>query len=152
MAQHALKNGFGIAWGADVSESGFNFREGIAIVPKDPSTILVSGSDNKNFSDAGATKQSNAFREPVEELSRPAELRQDAYANKTTQDDHGMHITGLYKEQSGGFYYLVKNSWGTNNHPQGYLFVSEAYLNYKTINLYLHKDALPKDIRKKLNL
>lgn len=150
--EHALKNGFTVAWGADVSESGFNFREGIAIVPEDPSTIKTQGADNRNFSDAGAVRISNAFREPVKELNITPELRQQGYDNKTTQDDHGMHITGLFKEANGTMYYLVKNSWGTSNHPKGYLFVSQNYFKYKTINIYLHKDALPSDLRKKLRL
>ena len=150
ITDHALRNGFSIAWGADVSEPGFNFREGIAIVPEDPATIQVSGSDNKNFSDAGAVRISNAFREPVKQLHITPELRQLGYDNKTTQDDHGMHITGIFKEQGGEIFYLVKNSWGTGNHPQGYLYVSQTYFKYKTINIYLHKDALPADIRKKL--
>ena len=152
ITDQALQRGFSIAWGADVSEPGFNFREGIAIVPEDPATIQVSGADSKNFSDAGAVRVSNAFREPVKELVITPELRQLAYDNKTTQDDHGMHITGLYKEKNGGVFYLVKNSWGTSNHPQGYLYVSQAYFKYKTINIYLHKDAIPSDIKKKLNL
>jgi len=150
--EHALKNGFTVAWGADVSEGGFNFREGIALVPEDPSTIQTQGADNRNFSDAGAVRISNAFREPVKELNITPELRQKGYDNKTTQDDHGMHITGLYKEANGTMYYLVKNSWGTSNHPKGYLFVSQNYFKYKTINIYLHKDALPSDLRKKLGL
>jgi bleomycin hydrolase len=150
--EHALKNGFTVAWGADVSEGGFNFREGIAIVPEDPSTIKTQGADNRNFSDAGAVRISNAFREPVKELNITPELRQKGYDNKTTQDDHGMHITGLFKEANGTMYYLVKNSWGTSNHPKGYLFVSQNYFKYKTINIYLHKDGLPNDLKKKLKL
>lgn len=152
ITNHALRSGFSIAWGADVSESGFNFREGIAIVPQDPATIQVSGADNKNFSDAGAVRMSNAFREPVKEMVITPELRQMAYDNKTTQDDHGMHITGLYKEKGGDLFYLVKNSWGINNFPQGYLYVSQSYFSFKTINIYLHKDAIPTDIKKKLRL
>jgi bleomycin hydrolase len=152
ITDHAMRNGFSIAWGADVSEPGFNFREGIAIVPEDPATIQVSGSDNRNFSDAGAVRISNAFREPVKELVITPELRQMGYDNKTTQDDHGMHITGLYKEKGGGLFYLVKNSWGTSNHPQGYLYVSQSYFKHKTINIYLHKDGIPSDVKKKLKL
>jgi bleomycin hydrolase len=151
-ADFALNKGFSIAWGADVSESGFNFREGIAIVPEDPATIQVSGNDNKNFSDAGAVRFSNAFREPVKQLNITPELRQTGYDNKTTQDDHGMHITGLFKEKGGELFYLVKNSWGTGNHPMGYLYVSQAYFKYKTINIYLHKDGIPLEIRKKLKI
>jgi bleomycin hydrolase len=152
VAKEALKNGYTVAWGADVSESGFNFREGIAIVPEDPSTIVIKGKDNKNFSDEGAEKKSNAFMEPVKELTITQELRQVGYDNKTTTDDHGMHIVGLYKGANGTYYFLVKNSWGTGNYPKGYLYVSENYFRYKTMNLYIHKDALPKDIRKKLSL
>ncbi len=152
ITEEALKNGYTVAWGADVSEGGFNFRDGIAIVPEDPSTIQVKGSDNKNYSDAGAARESNAFLSPVKELVITQELRQEAYDNKTTQDDHGMHITGLYKEANGTSFYLVKNSWGTGNQPEGYLYVSQNYFKYKTINVYLHKDALPKDIRAKLKL
>lgn len=152
IAEYALKNGYTIAWGADVSEKGFNFRKGLAIVPEDESTIQVKGSDNNNFSDAGADKKSNAFLTPVKELEITPEMRQEAYDNKTTTDDHGMHITGLYKGANGTKYFLVKNSWGTGNYPEGYLYVSENYFKYKTMNIYLHKDALPKNIAKELGI
>lgn len=150
VAEQALLNGYTIAWGADVSEKGFNFREGLAIVPEDPASIEVKGADNKNFSDAGAEKKSNAFVTPGKELKITPELRQAAYDNKTTTDDHGMHITGLFTDQNGAKYFLVKNSWGTTNFNKGYFYVSEAYFKYKTINIYLHKDGVPKDIKKKL--
>lgn len=152
IVKKALKNGYTVAWGADVSEKGFNFREGLAIVPEDESTIQVNGRDNRNFSDAGAEKISNAFVTPVPEKNITAEYRQLAYDNKTTTDDHGMHITGMYELPDGRTFFLVKNSWGTGNFPKGYLYVSEAYLQYKTINFYLHKDALSNDLQKKLKL
>ena len=79
-------------------------------------------------------------------------MRQAGYDNKTTTDDHGMHITGLYTDQNGTRYLLVKNSWGTGNFPKGYLYVSEHYFNLKTINIYLHKNGIPKDVKQKLNL
>jgi bleomycin hydrolase len=150
--ENALSNGYTIAWGADVSEKGFSFKNGIALVPEDMSTIQVSGKDNKNYSNAGANKSSNAFLSPVKEISVNAELRQKGYDNKTTTDDHGMHIVGLYKDQNGTKYVLVKNSWGTSNYPKGYLYVSEQYFRLKTINIYVHKDAITADLKKKLNL
>lgn len=150
--EYALRNGYSVAWGADVSEDGFSFRNGLAINPVDAGTIEVSGSNNKNFSDAGAAKKSNAFKTPVEEVDVTPEIRQEGYDNKTTTDDHGMHIVGLYKDQKGTRYFLVKNSWGTGNYPEGYLYVSESYFKWKTINVYLHKDGLSKDMKKKLNL
>lgn len=151
-AEYALKNGYTIAWGADVSEKGFSFTNGLGIVPEDPSTIVVAGKDNKNFSDGGAERKSNAFKSPVKELTITPELRQSAYDGKTTTDDHGMHIVGLYKDQNGTNYFLVKNSWGTSNYPKGYLYVSENYFNYKTINIYLHKDGVSDAMKKKLGI
>jgi bleomycin hydrolase len=150
--ESALKKGYTIAWGADVSEKGFSFRNGLAIVPEDLSTIQVAGRDNRNFSNAGADKNSNAFLTPTKEINVTPELRQEAYDNKSTTDDHGMHITGLYKDQNGTRYLLVKNSWGTGNYPAGYLYVSENYFNLKTINIYLHKDGIPSDLRKKIKV
>ena len=149
---YALENGYTVAWGADVSEKGFSFSNGLAINPVDESTISVSGKDNKNFSDAGAEKKSNAFKTPVDEVDVTPEIRQEGYDNKTTTDDHGMHIVGLYKDQNGTKYFLVKNSWGTGNYPEGYLYVSESYFKWKTINVYLHKDGLSKEMKKKLTL
>jgi len=149
---NALTNGYTVAWGADVSERGFSYNEGIAVVPEDPSTIQVKGKNNKNFSDAGAEKKSNAFLQPVKELVITQELRQEAYDNKTTTDDHGMHIVGLYKDQVGTRFFLVKNSWGTDNYPKGYFYVSENYFKYKTMNIFLHKDAIQSPLKKKLGL
>jgi bleomycin hydrolase len=148
----ALKNGYTVAWGADVSEKGFSFKNGIAIVPKDESTIEVKGQDSKGFNDAGADRNSSAFLNPTEELKITPELRQLAYDNKTTQDDHGMHIVGLFQDQKGTNYFLVKNSWGTSNFPKGYLYVSEAYFKYKTINVYLHRDGISDSVKSKLYL
>lgn len=150
--EQALEKGYTVAWGADVSEKGFNFRQGLAVVPDDPSTIQTKGSDNKNFNNAGAEKTSNAFLEPVTEKTVTQEMRQQGYDDKTTTDDHGMHIVGLYKDQNGSKYFLVKNSWGTDNIPEGYLYVSENYFRLKTITIYLHKDGIPKDIKSKLKL
>jgi bleomycin hydrolase len=151
-AEYALMNGYSFAWGADVSEKYFSFRSGLAIVPKDKSTIFVAGKNNKNFSDAGSEKKASCFLEPTEEEEITQEKRQLGYDNKTTTDDHGMHAVGLYKDQKGTKYLLVKNSWGTSNDCDGYFYASEAYFKYKTINIYLHKDALSKEMKKKLNI
>jgi len=150
--EYALREGYTVAWGADVSEKGFSFSNGMAINPEDESTIQVKGKDNKNFSDAGAEKKSNAFKTPVDEVDITPEIRQEGYDNKTTTDDHGMHIVGLYKDQDGTKYFLVKNSWGTGNYPEGYLYVSESYFKWKTINIYLHKGGLSKEMTKNLDL
>lgn len=140
--ENALSNGFTVAWGADVSEKGFSFKNGIALVPENPNTIQVVGKDIAT----------NAFLSPTKEIIVDAVLRQKAYDQKTTTDDHGMHIVGLYKDQIGTNYLLVKNSWGTSNYPKGYLYVSEQYFKYKTINIYLHKDGISKSLKGKIGI
>jgi bleomycin hydrolase len=48
---------------------------------------------------------------------------------------------------------MTKNSWGTDlNNNGGYLNMSEAYVRLNTIAIMVHKDAIPKAIRKKLKL
>lgn len=151
--KEALKSGYTFAWGADVSEKGFSFRDGLAINPEDASTIQTRGSDEKFFNSAGAEKISNAFLSPVKEKMVTQEERQAAFDSQETTDDHGMHITGLIKDQNGTEYFVVKNSWGTDyNDCDGYFYASEAYTRYKTMNILVHKDALPKDIKKKLGI
>jgi bleomycin hydrolase len=152
VAEAAVMNGYSWAWAADVSEKGFSFRDGLAIVPEDGSTIRKRGRDNRNFSDAGAEKIGDAFSQPVKEKVITQEMRQLAYDNYETTDDHGMHVTGMVKDQEGTKYFIVKNSWGTGNDCDGYFYASEAYFKYKTMNLMVHKDALPKKLAKKLGI
>lgn len=149
---HALKSGYTVAWGADVSEEGFSFSNGIAIVPASDAQIKIEGQDNKNFSDAGADKYSEVFLNPVREVEVTQEMRQKAYDKKQTTDDHGMHIVGFNVDRKGRYFLLVKNSWGTLNYPEGYLYVSEAYFKLKTINVYLHKEAIQDQLRTKIRL
>ncbi|MGB0887986.1 MAG: C1 family peptidase [Vicingaceae bacterium] len=151
--EESLKNGYTFAWGADVSEKGFSFKNGLAIVPEDENTIKVKGKDNKNFSDAGAEKIANCFDEPVKEKEITQEMRQIGFDNQTTTDDHGMHVTGLVKDQKGTKYFIVKNSWGLkHNDLDGYFYASFPYVKYKTMNIQIHKDAIPANIKKKLGI
>ena len=149
---HALKSGYTVAWGADVSEKGFSFKNGLAIVPLRKEDIVVEGEDNNNFSDAGADKNSTVFTVPDTEVTVTQEMRQEGYDQKETTDDHGMHIVGLYKDKKGRNFFLVKNSWGTSNYPKGYLYVSESYFKLKTINIYLHKEGVSDSLASKIGL
>ena len=97
-------------------------------------------------------KLAEAFMNPVEEKEVTAESRQEGYDNKSTEDDHLMHIVGLYEDQKGTTYFLVKNSWGIGNYPEGYLYVSESYFREKTILVYLNKGGLSKGMTKDLGL
>jgi len=150
--EYAVTHGYSVAWGSDVSEKGFSFKNGLAIVPEDEATIEVKGKDNKNYSDAGADKISDAFDVPVKEKVITQEMRQKAFDNYQTTDDHGMHIVGLVKDQKGTKYFIVKNSWGTTNDADGYFYASEAYVQYKTTDFMVHKNGLPPAIRKKLGI
>lgn len=149
---YALEEGYTLAWAADVSEKGFSFRDGLALVPADEATIKSKGTDSRYFNDAGAEKIGNAFMVPTEEQIITPIMRQEAFDNYETTDDHGMHMTGIYEDQQGNRYYMVKNSWGDNNACDGYFLASSAYVAYKTMDIMLHKDALPKALRKKLDL
>ena len=80
-------------------------------------------------------------------------MRQKAYDNWETQDDHGMQIFGIAKDQNGKLYYMVKNSWGTQKSKyKGIWYVSRSYMAYKTNDITVHKSAVPKDILKKLGI
>ena len=151
--EDAINNGYTFAWGADVSEKGFSPRDGLCILPKDESTIQKKGKDEKYFNSTGAEKISNAFVQPVEEKIVTQDERQAAFESQETTDDHGMHITGLVKDQNGTKYFIVKNSWGADvNEQDGYFYASFPYARYKTMNILVHKDALTKEMKKKLGI
>ncbi len=143
---NAVENGYTIAWGADVSEKGFT-RSGIATVP-DFENKVTAGSDQERW--VGKSETGKEESAPAEEKVITQEMRQIAYDNKETTDDHGMHIYGLAKDQNGNPYFIVKNSWGKAGDYEGIWYASDAYVRYKTLNIVVHKDALPKSIKKKL--
>ncbi len=151
VVNYALKEGYTVAWATDVSEKGFSHRDGLAIIPIHDSLISKKGEDSKYFNSAGAEKISTVFNTPCSELPITQELRQAAFDSQKTTDDHGMHITGLYQEKSGTYFYKVKNSWGNTNPMEGYLFASTSYFQYKTISVMLNKKAIPQKILKKIN-
>lgn len=152
VAVTALTKGYTWAWAADVSEKGFSFKNGVAIVPVHDSLITQSGKDSKGFNDAGAKRTGSAFDKPMDEIVITDSIRQVAFDNYQTTDDHGMHATGLVVDQNGKKYFKIKNSWGTDNDCGGYLYCSPSYFRYKTLNIYIHKNALPKELAKKLNI
>lgn len=147
----AVEKGFTVAWGSDVSEIGFT-RDGIAVMPDMERTDLT-GSDMARWTGMKTEdKQKEATSKPGPEKEITQEIRQTAFDNWETTDDHGMLIYGTAKDQTGKEYYMVKNSWGTNNKYKGTWYVSKAFVQYKTINILVHKDAIPKHIAKKIKL
>lgn len=151
---HAINNGYTIAWGSDVSEKGFT-RNGIAVAP-DIEALESSGSDQARWVGLSQMEKDAEIKKlvekPCKEIEVTQELRQQAYDNYQTTDDHGMLIYGIAKDQTGKKFYMVKNSWGTESKYKGHWYASEAFVAYKTMNIVLHKDALPKAIKSKLGI
>ncbi len=149
---YAIENGYTVAWGSDVSEKGFT-RNGIGVVPDVAAAEKAAGSDEERW--IGKSKEAkDAFlhnlNAPGKELEITQQMRQEGYDNKTTTDDHGMHIYGIAKDQNGTKYYMVKNSWGEAGKYKGIWYVSEPFVKFKTMNIVVNKNAVPAAIREKL--
>lgn len=153
---YALTNGFSVCWDGDVSEKGFSFTNGVAINPEIKKAEDLSDTDRARFEkldEKANVEDIFKFEQPYLEVQVTPEIRQTGFEEFVTTDDHLMHITGITKDQNGTKYYITKNSWGTDrNKFGGYLNMSESFVRAKTIYVMMHKDALPKDIRKKLNI
>ncbi len=137
---NALKNGYSVAWAGDVSEKSFSWKNGVAFVPE------------KKIEDMTAEEKADMFNGPKKEAVVTEEMRQKAFDNYTTTDDHGMHIVGISKDQNGKEYYIVKNSWGVTNDYKGYLYMSKEFAKYKATAIMLHKKAVPSAIASKLKI
>ena len=149
---NAIEKGYTIAWGSDVSEKGFT-RNGIAVMPVEKDAKPAAGSDQEKWVGKSTEKAAEEVKaELPEEMTITQEMRQDGYDRKTTTDDHGMHIYGLAQDQNGTNYFIVKNSWGEAGKYKGIWYASDAFVRYKTLNIVVHKDALPKTIAKKLGI
>ena len=148
--ENAIMNGYTIAWGSDVSEDGFT-RDGIAVLPDAGKVQELSGSDMAHWLKLSPAEKKLTTKPQPQKWCTQAE-RQLAYDNWETTDDHGMLIYGIAKDQEGTRYYMVKNSWGEAGKYKGLWYASEAFVRYKTMNIVVHKDAIPEHIAKKLNL
>ena len=149
---NAVKKGYTFAWGSDVSEDGFN-RNGIAVYPDASKGAELTGSDMARWLGMSpSSKRNELTSRPLPEVEVTQEMRQVAYDNWETTDDHGMLIYGIAKDQNGKEYFMVKNSWGKSGKYKGIWYASKAFVAYKTMNILVHKDALPKHIAKKLGL
>lgn len=152
---NAINTGYTVAWAADVSEKGFSTsQKGVAVLPMVDKANMTDAEINKWEKQTEKERNEDLYKlaKPGLEKVITQEIRQIDFDNYQTTDDHGMVIVGTAKDQNGTPYYKVKNSWGKYNDYDGYFFASKPYVMCKTTSIMVHKDAIPKNIRKKLNL
>lgn len=151
---YAINQGYSFAWGSDVSEKGFSFRNGVAIVPETDIKAMdgLERAKWEAMTSKDREKELFSFDKKVPEKKITQENRQLAFDNYQTTDDHGMQITGTAIDQFGTKYFIVKNSWNTNNKYEGYFYASDAFVRYKTTDIMVNKNSLPKEILLKLKI
>ncbi len=141
LVNNSIEKGYTVGWATDISEKTFSFKNGIAIVPEGDFDLMTKSA------------QDSIFNNPVKELVITQDMRQKAFDNLTTTDDHGMHIIGSAKDQNGTPYFIVKNSWGSErNDMKGYFFCSKSYFQFKTTCVLVNKNAVPAAMAKKVGL
>lgn len=152
---YSINEGYPVVWASDVSEKGFSSKNGVAVVPEED-IAEMSGEERlkwETMDKKELEKMLYSFEKPMPEKRITTEMRQMAFDNYQTTDDHGMVMVGKATDQNGAPYYYIKNSWGTDyNNYGGYFYASEAFVRYKTLSFGVHKNAVPKELLKKLNL
>lgn len=116
----AIRNGYTLAIGGDVSEAGLESHAEVAMVP--------------------------TFDIPSEYIDQYS--RQFRIDNNTTEDDHGIHLVG-YLEKDGKDWYLIKDSGSgsRNGANKGYYFYTEDYVKLKMLSFTVHKDIFRKLVK-----
>ena len=151
---NAVMNGYTVAWGGDVSEPGFT-RDGLAYSIDAKKAQSLSGSDMAHWLKLTKTEKKNvpdSLGCKVPEVTPTQKLRQERFDNWELTDDHGMLIYGIAKDQNGKEYYMVKNSWGETGDYKGIWYMTKNYIANNTMDFIVNKNAVPKDIRKKLGI
>ena len=151
---NAIANGYTFVWGSDVSEKGFATKTtGIAVIPAETAREMSGAEIAKWENTEHLLAEKDAFKKaPAPEKEITQEMRQQEFDNYLTTDDHGMHIIGKAKDQNGTEYFIVKNSWNRYNQFGGYFYASRAFVKLKTMDILVHKDTIPAQIKAKLNL
>ena len=155
IVDNAIKKGHTVAWAADVSEKGWQWKNGVALMPAEKTADTLEGTELARWtalSDKDREKERYEFDGYVPEIKVTQEMRQEWFDNYQTTDDHGMVIVGSAVDQDGNRYYKVQNSWDTNQIYKGFIYVSEAYFLAKTLNITVNKNVIPEKIRKNLAL
>jgi bleomycin hydrolase len=153
IVDNAIEKGYPVVWAADVSEGGFKWTKGYAVMPKERTAADMEGTELSRWvhlSDKERQEKQYDINGPVAEIEVTQESRQEMFDRQETTDDHGMEIIGTATDQEGNRYYKVKNSWDTNQIYDGFFYVSEPYFLSKTLSILVHKDAIPSAIAKKI--
>ena len=151
---NAINEGYCIAWGGDVSEEGFT-RAGLAYAYDTKKIQSMKGSDAAKWLRLERSKKAELFDSlgcTAPEITPTQEMRQERYDSWELTDDHGMLIYGIAKDQNGKEYYMVKNSWGEWGDYKGIWYMTKTFIAANTMDYMVNKNAIPKDIRKKLGL
>ena len=151
---NAIEKGYTIAWGGDVSEDGFT-RSGLAYAVDGKATQSLRGSDMARWLKLAPAKKRDVIDSlgvNVPEIVPTQEMRQERFDNWELTDDHGMLIYGVAKDQNGKEYYMVKNSWGESGDYKGIWYMTKTFIAANTMDFLVNKNAIPKDIRKKLGI
>lgn len=151
----SLEKGYTVEWASDVSETGFLYSKGYAVVPDMDNTDNMDDTEKAKWVKMTPKERQSRITTqslPVAELKITQQMRQQAYDNYQTTDDHGMLIVGLAKDSAGNKFYKIKNSWGTSNPFDGYFYASEAFVAYKTLNIVVNKAVLPKELKKSFDI
>ena len=151
---NALANGYPVSWGTDVSEKGFSRTKAIGIIPE-ADLANMDGTEAERWGKLTQKEKDDAlykFDKPGKELRITQEMRQQAFDNYETTDDHGMVIMGTATDQAGNRYFKVQNSWDVRPPYDGFWYFSRPFVEYKTTSIMVNKNALPKETAKRLGL
>lgn len=151
---NAVENGYTVAWGGDVSEPGFT-RTGLAYMVDAKKIEDNKGSDMAHWLGLSNKEKRNLIDSlgvNVPEITPTQKQRQERFDDWELTDDHGMLIYGIAKDQKGKEYYIVKNSWGDTGDYHGVWYMTKNFIAANTMDFLVNKNAIPKDIRKKLGI
>ncbi len=151
---NAVANGYTVAWGGDVSEPGFT-RTGLAYMVDAKKIEDNKGSDMAHWLGLSTKEKRNLIDSlgvNVPEVVPTQKQRQERFDDWELTDDHGMLIYGVAKDQKGKEYYMVKNSWGDTGDYHGIWYMTKNFIAANTMDFLINKNAIPKDIRKKLGI
>ena len=120
--KNAIKNGYSMSIGGDVSESGYSSNYDAAIIP--------------------------SYDIPSENIDENA--RQFRFSNGTTTDDHAIHLIGYKIDVNNEWWFLIKDSGSGSRNGKfpGYYFYHEDYVKLKMMTFTIHKDAVSKTLKK----